>query len=211
MKKYLFILYLLCIVLLISACKNYLPAPSGLIATSVSPYNVELKWNAVPGAKCYSLHRSTKQGEFVHYGQTVNCKCMTYCNDTKVGPGMTYFYTVKTLKSAEDYVKGLIPEKWPVSDEVTVITPVPTPTNLTARAISSSQIVLNWNTVPKIQAYQILMSRSSGKEKPLTSWIENSYTVTNLAFDTNYYFTIRAWGPQHKSDFSNEAKAKTLS
>ena len=161
MKKYLFILYLLCIVLLISACKNYLPAPSGLIATSVSPYNVELKWNAVPGAKCYSLHRSTKQGEFVHYGQTVNCKCMTYCNDTKVGPGMTYFYTVKTLKSAEDYVKGLIPEKWPVSDEVTVITPVPTPTNLTARAISSSQIVL------KALSFTIILETSSLIERDM--------------------------------------------
>jgi hypothetical protein len=94
--------------------------------------------------------------------------------------------------------------------------PVPTvpsaPTNLTAAAISSSQIRLNWtNTASNQTGFEIDRSRDSVNFSPLTTVGASSTTFTDsaLSSSTKYYYRVEAINSVGASASSNIANATT--
>ena len=91
-------------------------------------------------------------------------------------------------------------------------------TNLTATAVSSSQINLNWtDNTNQETGYKI--DRKIGSSG---SWVEiatvaanvTSYSNTGLSANTTYYYRVRAYSNSttttpHYSDYSSETSAKT--
>src|SRR3989344_1292226 len=86
---------------------------------------------------------------------------------------------------------------------------VPTPTGLTATAISSSQINLAWNAVSGA-TYKVYRATTSGAETLLASGITtNSYSNTGLTAGTTYYYKVSSVISGVDSILSNEAFATT--
>src|SRR6266853_966544 len=113
-------------------------APTGLTATVISAYQINLSWNASTdnvGVVNYLVERCQGAGcSFVQIGPSSS----TSYSDTTVAPATTYAYRVRAQDAAGNLSS--------YSNVVSVSTPnVPSaPTGLTARAVSSSQIDLSW-------------------------------------------------------------------
>ncbi len=92
--------------------------------------------------------------------------------------------------------------------------PIPaSPTNLTATAISSTQINLTWtDTDPNATGFKI--ERKIGLDGTYSQIAAvgagaNQYANIDLASQTRYFFRVRASGITGSSDYSNEADATT--
>jgi len=96
-----------------------------------------------------------------------------------------------------------------------LVSPVPpTPTNLTATAISPTQIGLTWNEpLTNCGATQVSVERSTNNSvfSPVAQ-VGNtlSYVDTNLAAGTLYYYRVRAVNLAQWSSYSSIASATTL-
>ena len=94
--------------------------------------------------------------------------------------------------------------------------PVSPPTSVTATALSSSQIRLNWaDSNPNESSYLVERSLSSGSGfAQIASLAANATTFTNtgLAAGTTYYYRVRATSKNGAfSTYSNVASARTTS
>lgn len=89
----------------------------------------------------------------------------------------------------------------------TITVAVPVPANLTATAISSSQINLTWSAVTGASGYVI---RRSDLAQPLVaSHPTNSYSNTGLSADTLYSYTVAAIVNGSAGTASSPASART--
>ena len=89
-------------------------------------------------------------------------------------------------------------------------TPPSTPTNLTATAVSSSQINLSWTASTDnvgVQGYKVY--RNGVHIATVTSG--TSYSDTGLSASTTYYYTVSAFDAGNTSTQSNSASATTKS
>jgi len=68
------------------------PVPTGLVAQSVSPTQVNVHWNSVPGAGLYLVYRSGGSGG----GKWPHTTHNNFLADTEVAPGAIYHYRVQT-------------------------------------------------------------------------------------------------------------------
>jgi transcriptional regulator CtsR len=88
------------------------------------------------------------------------------------------------------------------------------PSNLTATAISSSQINLTWQDNSSDETgFEIERKTGSGSYSQIATVGANvaSYSDTYLSAGTTYYYRVRAYNAAGNSDYSNEALATTLS
>ncbi|ROQ26642.1 poly(hydroxyalkanoate) depolymerase family esterase [Streptomyces sp. PanSC19] len=92
-----------------------LPAPAGLAVASVTDTTASLRWDAVPGAVSYEIHRG---------GTKVGGTSSTAYTDTGLAPGTAYGYTVAAVDASG--------AAGPVSAAVTATTTGYTPTCHTA-------------------------------------------------------------------------------
>ena len=92
-----------------------------------------------------------------------------------------------------------------VTPSVTIVT-LPAPTNLTATAISSSQIDLNWDSVTGAVSYNVYRDGNL-----IDSSATNSYSDTGLSPSTAYTYTVTAVDSNGiESAHSSPASATTL-
>lgn len=86
------------------------------------------------------------------------------------------------------------------------------PTNVTATAISSSQINLAWNTTPGATNYDVLRSTTNGGTYTIiaTGITATNYSDTALAGGTTYYYVVTALNNGGQSTNSIQASATTL-
>ena len=91
--------------------------------------------------------------------------------------------------------------------------PLTAPTNLTAIAISSSEINLTWddNSVNEL-GFKIERRPEGGsfQERYITGQNVTTYLDTGLDSDSTYYYQVRAYNLLSDSGYSNEAYATTL-
>jgi hypothetical protein len=96
-----------------------------------------------------------------------------------------------------------------------VVTPVPVaPTNLTATAISASQVSLTWDYPQVTVATSYKVERKTGVAGTYAQVAllpdARSYIDTNLTAGTQYYYRVKASNYGGDSDYSNETNATTL-
>lgn len=93
-----------------------------------------------------------------------------------------------------------------------MITPLNAPSNLTATAISSSQINLNWTDNSSAEdGFKIERRIEGGTFSQIATVGANvtTYSNTGLSANTTYYYRVRAYNTAGNSDYSTEASATT--
>ncbi|MFA6015709.1 MAG: hypothetical protein WC742_11645 [Gallionellaceae bacterium] len=83
------------------------PAAPGVTATVASTTQINLSWNAVPGATRYRIYSSTTAGQSVQAMTPINAGAMTTAltvSDTGLTTGLTYYYKVVAYNA--DSVSG---------------------------------------------------------------------------------------------------------
>lgn len=131
---------------------------------------------------------------------------------TVQNPSHTYAaagaYTVSLTVTDDDGATGS------VSKSVTVTTPPAAPTNLTAAAVSSSQINLIWaDNASNETGFYIERCAGAGctnfGQIATTAANTTSYADTGLTASTSYTYRVHAYNTAGTSDYTNESSATT--
>jgi probable HAF family extracellular repeat protein len=151
----------------------------------------------------------------VQYATTNNT--FGYAGSPKLGFGASYFagdlsevlIFNRTLTGDErDAVNMYLNSKYALVTNAPVA-----PTNLTATAISSSQVNLTWNSSLGTASTLFKLERKTGTGGTYAQIAvlrdATTYLDTNLAASTAYYYRVKAGNFAGDSDFSNEANATT--
>ena len=169
-----------------------LPMVENLAATAISSSKISLEWNAVNTANSYNVYRN---------GQKVATVTEPSFTDSRLSYETQYCYNVTTITiyGESDF-----------SEDACATTLEPTeattPTNLTAEAVSESEIVLIWDYVEEAASYNVYQST----ELIASELTSTMYTVSGLNAETEYCFSVTAVNKLGESDKSESACATTL-
>jgi Fibronectin type III domain len=178
-------------------------APSDLAATATSATEIELRWSDTSAnEEGFKIEQSKDGGPFIELASRAPANATIFL-DFPLEPGHRYTYRVRAFNSGGDS---------PYSATATATTDAPS--DLTARAVSKSQVALAWRD-NKSDESGFRIERSTD----LATFVEvatvgansTSATVGRLRRGTTYYFRIRAFTPGATTAYSNVAFAVTLS
>jgi len=133
-------------------------------------------------------------------------------------PVMTYhrFWAQADIAMANAMYYVFFDSEGPITPPPSDTTPPAVPTGLTATAVSSSSINLDWadNTDSDLAGYKVYRSTTSGFTPGSTNFVKqvtaSAYTDTGLAADTTYYYKVTAVDTSgNESQPSAQASAKT--
>lgn len=180
-------------------------APSGLTATALSYSQIKLTWtdNSSDEQYFYIERKTGASGNYSHVA-TVGANITTY-TDTSALHNTEYYYRVNA------YGAGAYS---PYSNDANATTlTLKAPSNLTATALSPSQIKLTWtdNSLDETRFYIERKTGASGTYSTLASVYANTttYTDTSASQNTEYYYRVRAYNNGGYSPYSNETVAAT--
>jgi chitodextrinase len=174
-------------------------APTGLTATAVSAGQVDLSWTASTdnvGVAGYQIIRN---------GTQIATSPTTTYSDKTAKPSTTYSYTVVAYDAANNVS--------PASNTATVTTPADTspptaPTNLTATAVSATQVNLAWTASTDnvgVAGYQIIRNGTQ-----IATSTTTSYSDTTVQGSTTYNYSVVAYDAANNlSPASNTATVIT--
>jgi hypothetical protein len=195
-------------------------APTGLNATVVSSFQINLSWNApvdnggssIIGYKINrSINNSTTWDTIV-----ANTGNTTTYNDTGLSPNTNYRYHVFAINSIGTSLRSNTASA--TTPSISIV-PQP-PTGLVATAISSSQINLRWsapsnNGGPAITGYEIERSQDNASTWSVavsnTSSTATTYNDTGLSPSTTYTYRVSAINSVGASSPSGIASATSAS
>ena len=186
---------------------SYPTAPANLSATAISSSQINLTWTDQSANETgFQIERKTGAGGTYALIVTTAANATTY-SDTGVVEGTTYFYRVRTVNGAGNSA---------YSNEANATLPVSppaAPANLSATAISSSQINLTWTDQSANETgFQIERKTGAGGTYALivtTAANATAYSDTGRAEGTTYFYRVRAVNGAGNSAYSNEASATT--
>ncbi|RYX81106.1 hypothetical protein EON83_25535 [bacterium] len=177
-------------------------APSNFVATWV-PGQINVSWDAVPGATSYKILRSTVSGNYTSaYTKTVTTTASYTLGQTI---GTRYFLVVRAINSIGESVN---------STQISV-TPVDAPTNLNA-TWSSGRAILDWDAAAGATGYKIFRN-TSGVPFDFTTPVATvngntttAYINTGLTNGTTYGYIVRGTNVDSDSSNSNQKSVKPL-
>src|SRR3989344_4461946 len=166
--------------------------PTNLSASAVSSSQINLSWTASTdnvGVTGYRVYRG---------GTQIASPSTTSYSDTGLSPSTTYSYTVAAVDGA-----GNISSQSTSAEATTQAPPPPdtqapsAPTNLSATAISSSQINLSWSaSTDNVGVTGYRVERCTGSTcttfTQISTPIGTTYNDTGLSANTTYRYQVRA-------------------
>lgn len=164
-------------------------ATTGLTATAVSSYQINLTWNAVSGATGYKIEKSTRS-DFRDTNYAMALVTGTSYSDPTVTPSSVWYYRVRAVGPNGD-------SSWATAT-ATAQTLTAAPINLVAAA-DEGTIRLTW-TPPtgKDYAYELYRGTTPDNLALYKSFAAGSSAVTwptffdtSLAPTTTYYYAVR--------------------
>ena len=180
------------------------PAPTNLSATAVSSSRINLAWtDNASNESGFRIERSADAATFTEIG-VVAANVKTYA-DTTLSPGTQYWYRVRAYNAT-----GLSAFAGPVS--ATTLSAPPAPTNLSATAVSSSQINLAWTDNASNETgfrIQRALGTAAFTEIGVVTANVTTYADTSLSPATQYRYRVRAYnaigaiclcGPDERDD-----------
>ncbi|MDI6791353.1 MAG: Ig-like domain-containing protein [bacterium] len=181
-------------------------APSNLDVVRISSTQLRLSWQDNSGNESgFFIERKISEGSYTQI-TTVSTNVTTY-DDTGLTPVTTYTYRVRAFNGAGN--SGYSNEDTATTEEA----PPNAPTNLSAQAVSSTQINLAWQDKSTDETgFKIERSPDGTTFTQIAAPSANStsYTDQNLNKATTYYYRVRAYRGVYNSDYSNTTSATTL-
>jgi len=156
--------------------------PTNVTATSNSETSINITWSSVQNVTGYYIYRSTSpSGSYVQIGTSSSA---SYTN-TGLSSGTTYYYKISAYNSGGE---------GPQSNSAQASTRLSTPTMSSATG-STTGITVYWYSVSNAAGYNVYRSTSSSGSFTLISSVSNStsYTDTNVASGTYYYYKVSAY------------------
>jgi titin len=180
-------------------------APTGLKVLGSSSNKVSLAWvDQSSNETAFEVYRQSGSGAWTLVA--VLAPNTTFYQDRSVSPGTSYQYQVR---AANDDFASAFTNSVSVT---TVVAPPAAPTGLTASAVSSTQIKLQWTDHSTNEtAFEVYRQSGTG------SWTlvavlppgSTSYTDKSVVANTSYRYRVRAANDVWASAFTNEASAQT--
>jgi autotransporter-associated beta strand protein len=173
-----------------------LAAPANLTATAGGS-QIALSWNVVAGARSYQLFRSLTNGG--PYTQVATVTATNYMDAPLVNG--TNFYVVKAANAVGTSANSA------QASAILQVPPPATPTGLAATA-GNAQVGLTWNASSGAASYNLKRATvNGGPYSTITNVTETSYTDTDVANGTTYYYVISAVNPGGESSDSAQVAA----
>lgn len=170
-------------------------APSGVTASDGTYSDlVRISWNAVSGASGYDVFRSTSNSANTATLIFSTASGTSSGDDTKVTPGTTYYYWVKSK-----VVSGstAVTSAFSGSDSGYASVPIPpAPTQVAASDGTYANLVrITWNAVGGAAAYDVYRNTSGElSARTLLASVSGgglSFDDKNVTSDTTYYYWIK--------------------
>jgi len=182
------------------------PAPANLSATAVSSSQINLSWaDQSTNETGFQIERKTGAGGTYTQIGTAAANATAY-NDTGLAEGTTYFYRARAINVNGNSAYSNEASATPVSPPVA-------PANLSATAVSASQINLSWTDQSTNETgFQIeRKTGAGGTYTQIGTAAANSttYNNTGLTEGTTYFYRVRAVNSAGNSANSNEASTST--
>src|SRR5262249_33341363 len=190
-------------------------APTNLTGTVISGTQINLSWTASTdnvGVSGYMVERcqGTECTTFAQVGTTTT----TTFNDTGLTAATAYGYRVRAADAAGN-LSGYS-NVASLTAQAPDTQPPTTPTNLTASAVSGSQINLSWGaSTDNVGVTGYLIERCQGvgcaNFARITTVPTTTYSDTGLVSNTSYTYQVKATDAAGNfSPYSNTATATTL-
>ena len=185
-------------------------APMDLAAAAASSSQINLTWTDSDSTESgFKIERCTGTGcsDFTQIG-TVGVNVTSYSN-TGLTASTSYSYRIRAYNGAGDSDYSNL------ASAATPAIPIPNPpSNLTAAAISASQINLTWKDNDNSETgFKIERCTGAGcsnfAQIATTGANVTSYSNTGLTASTSYSYRVRAYNTAGDSDYSNTASAVT--
>ncbi len=179
-------------------------APTGLVATAVSPTQINISWNDVLNESGFRVERSTDNITFAPIGTTL--ASVTSFADKTVSGDTRYYYRVIASNASGDSPPSNVDFARPMQ--------IPSdPTNLVATASSGNQIDLTWdnpNTDDELN-WKIERSPDGVNNWTLIATIPEveTYSDTTVSPGTTYFYRLYGNNLAGNSGYSNVASATT--
>ncbi len=181
--------------------------PRALTATAVGSSQINLDWkdNREPDLSHYNVFRSTSSGG--PYSPLVSEVSVSEYSDTGLTSGTTYYYVVTAVNTSDK--ESAYSNVASATTEGGHVEPPVAPTNLTATAVSSSQIDLTWtDNADNEKGFKI---ERNSLQIDIVGANVTSYSDTGLDPSTTYTYRVRAYNDEGDSAYSNDALATTPS
>ncbi len=178
-------------------------APTNLSATTISTTQINLAWtDASSNETSFEIYKSTDGTNFSKITTTA-ANTTTY-NVTSLTSGVLYYFKVKAVNTYGGSESNIASAK-------TLGVPLP-PLNLTAAAISTTQIKLTWtdNSTDE-DSFKVYRSPDCSSWVLMTTLPANTttYTDTGLTLNTTYCYKVKGYNSYGLGNPSNFAQATT--
>lgn len=182
--------------------KTYPGKPANVDANALSTSSIQVDWDADSNATGYMVYRSsTADGTYSVIGVVTTNSFV----DINLTSDTLYFYKVAAYNG---FGFG------PLSDYASarthaILTPEP-PFVITATALSSSSIQVNWSSVATATGYNVYRSlTAAGPYAYVGASTTTGYTDTGLNAETTYYYKVASTNSHGAGDLSVYAYATT--
>ena len=175
--------------------------PTILSGYSQGASSVYIQWSPVYNATGYYVYRSTSSSGTYTKIATVS---ENYYVSTGLTEGTKYYYKIAAYNSSSTTSQGSYRLVTPYS--------IYPPTFYYNVANSQSSVTVKWTNVSESDTYYVYRSTSvTGTYTKIASTDKTSYTDTNLAPNTTYYYKIKSVNSSNSSQLSDSCFVKTLS
>ena len=187
-------------------------APTNLAATAASYSQIDLTWqDKSSNETSFEVYRM-KQGDIYFISvATLPANTVSY-SDTGLSANTKYYYKVRAHNTLGGYSA--------YSNTVTITTPFvilfitpAAPTNLTAAAVSSSEIKIDWmDNSSNETGFKVDRAKGSGVFTEVKTLGANvtTFADSGLSVNTKYTYRVRAYNGFGNSSYSNSASATTF-
>lgn len=161
-----------------------MPASTALTATTMGVYKIKLSWKGVPDAINYVLEREEISTGIYQQIAKLDSKVLTF-EDSILLHNKQYNYRIKVIYP---YIESNYAN---VSAKTNDLLATPTPS---LSVVYNNELKLTWNAVPKATHYLIVRKTGAEVFNITLDASTTEFSDKNLKANTNYTYTIQAFG-----------------